>query len=95
MRASGTDGVPLAVEICFREGGQLEGCREASGSPGCWLLERGTGVYRAGRSEIRFGPGFAPHRYIQVRGAEAKLPGQSVYITGVTPFDRTLTFECA
>jgi hypothetical protein len=95
MRASGTDGVPLAVEICFREGGQLEGCREAPGSPGCWLLERGTGVYRAGRSEIRFGPGFAPHRYIQVRGAEPKLAGQSVYITGVTPFDRTLTFECA
>jgi hypothetical protein len=93
-RASGTKGVPLAIEIAFRDGGRFEGCREVAGSPGCWLLESGTGVYRTGRNEIRFGPGSAPHRYIQVRGAEPKLPGQSVYLTGFTPFDQTLTFEC-
>jgi hypothetical protein len=29
----------------------------------------------------------------QLRGAEAKLPGISVYVTGYTPFDRTLSFE--
>jgi hypothetical protein len=94
VRAGGTTGVPLAIEICFRDGGQLEGCRDVSASPGCWQLERGTGVYRAGGSEIRFGPGAAPHRYVQVRGAEPKLPGQCVYITGFTPFDQTLMFEC-
>lgn len=65
------------------------------GSPGSFLLESGMGVYRAGTGQITFGPGGAAHRYIQVRGAEPKLPAQSVYITGFTPFDRTLSFECS
>ena len=95
LRAGGTSGVPLAVEICFRDGGRLEGCRAIAGTPGSFLLEQGTGIYRAGASEIRFGPGAAAHQYTQVRGAEPKLPGLSVYVTGYTPFDRTLTFECA
>ncbi|MEP6914646.1 MAG: hypothetical protein ABJC89_03340, partial [Acidobacteriota bacterium] len=95
VRSSGTSGVPLAIEICFREGGRLEGCRPIAAAPGSFLLEAGTGIYRAGRSEIRFGPGAAPHQYTQVRGAEAKLPGLSVYLTGYTPFDRTIAFECA
>ena len=95
LQARGTSGVPLAVEICFREGGRLEGCRAVPGTSGSFLLEQGTAIYRAGRSEIRFSPGAAPHQYVQVRGAEPKLPGQSVYITGYTPFDRTILFECA
>ena len=57
------------------------------------LLAGGTGVYRAGKNFIRFGPGAAPHQYTELRGAEPKLPGQSVYITGFTPFDHTITLE--
>jgi hypothetical protein len=95
IQAGGTTGVPLAIEIAFRDGGRLEGCTPVSGSPGSFVLERGTGIYRAGRNEIRFGPGAAPHRYVQLRGAEPKLPGQSVYITGFTPFDQTLVFDCS
>ena len=95
VKATGTTGVPLAVEITFRDGGRLEGCTAVPGTPGSYVLEGGAGVYRAGKNEIRFGPGGAPHRYVQLRGAEPKLPGQSVYITGFTPFDRTLTFECS
>jgi hypothetical protein len=91
VRARGTTGVPLAIEIGFREGGALEGCRPVAGRPGCFLLECGTGVYRAGRSRIRFGPGLAAHGYVQLRGAEPKLPGDSVYLTGFTPFDETVT----
>ncbi len=94
MKATGTTGVPLAIEIAFREGGRLEGCTPVAGLPGSFVLERGSGVYRAGKNEIRFGPGGAPHRYVQLRGAEPKLPGQSVYITGFTPFDRAIAFEC-
>jgi hypothetical protein len=94
VRADGTAGVPLAVEIAFREGGRIEGCTPVAGAPGMFVLEQGSGTYRAGANEIRFGPGAAPHRYVQLRGAEPKLPGQSVYITGFTPFDRTLSFEC-
>ena len=95
LRAEGTTGVPLSVEICLREGGSLQGCRALNATPGSYILQDGTGTYRAGANEIRFGPGAAPHQYVQLRGAEPKLPGQSVYITGYTPFDRTLLFECA
>ncbi len=94
VRAGGTTGVPVAIELTFREGGQLEGCRPIAEMPGTFVLERGTGTYRVGRSEIRFGPGDAPHRYTQLRGAEARLPGLSVYITAFTPFDRTIGLEC-
>ncbi|MCX6636342.1 MAG: hypothetical protein NT090_14875, partial [Acidobacteria bacterium] len=58
-----------------------------------WLLEAGLAVYRVGDHAIRFGPGAASHRYVQVRGAESKLPGPSVYLTGLTPFDHTIRFE--
>ena len=94
IRAEGTAGVPLAVEICFREGGRLEGCRALRATPGSYVLPAGTATYRAGANQIRFGPGDAAHEYVQLRGAEPKLPGDSVYITGFTPFDRTVVFEC-
>jgi hypothetical protein len=95
LRADGTRGVPLAIELCFREGGQLNGCRPIPDAPGTFLLEQGRGTYRAGGQEIRFGPGGAPHRYVQLRGAEPRLPGLSVYVTGFTPFDGTILLECA
>ena len=94
LRADGTPGVPLAVEIGLRPGGELTGCTPVPGIADCHLLESGTGSYRQGSDVIRFGPGAAPHRYVQVRGAEPPLPGQSVYVTGYTPFDHTLLFEC-
>jgi hypothetical protein len=95
VQAAGTNGVPLAVEITFREGGELVGCRPLKDSPGVFLLERTSGMYRSGRNEIRFGPGRASHQYTQLRGAEPRLPGQSAYLTGFTPFDHTLTFDCS
>jgi hypothetical protein len=88
IQSSGTDNVPLAVEISFREGGKLEGC---DGN----LLRSGRASFRAGSGTIHFGPGRAEHRYTQVRGAEPQLPGQSVYLTGYTPFDHTIEFELA
>ena len=95
VHADGTSGVPVAVELCFRETGRLDGCRPIPGAPGTFLLDAGNGTYRAGRHQIRFGTGDAPHRYTQLRGAEARLPGLSVYITGYTPFDRTILLEGA
>jgi len=95
IRAEGTTGVPVAVEIGLRDGGTLQGVRGVKASPGTWVLPGGTGaIYRAGSNQIRFGPGAAAHEYVQVRGAEPPLPGERVYITGYTPFDRTLGFEC-
>lgn len=93
LAATGTKGVPVAVELGFRAGGEVVGCRGLAEEPGCLVCERGTGAYRVGADEIRFGPGAAPHRYVQVRGAEAKMPGVSVYVTGFTPFEHTLVLE--
>ena len=93
LRATGTPGVPFAVEIGLRPGGELTGCTPVAGVANSYLLESGTASYRHGADVIRFGPGAAPHRYVQVRGAEPALPGQSVYLTGYTPFDHTLVFE--
>jgi hypothetical protein len=91
LRSSGTPGVPLAVEISLREGGTLEGCRQVA--DGNFVLERAFATWRVGGDSIRFGPGAAPHLLTQLRGAEPRLPGQSVYITGYTPFDHTLQFD--
>jgi hypothetical protein len=94
VQSAGTHDVPLAIEINFREGGKLEGVAPVNQSPDSWLLSSGHATYRMGSDVIRFGPGFAEHSYVQVRGAEPKLPGPSAYITGITPFDRTIEFEC-
>ncbi len=93
--ADGTDEVPLAVEINLREGGKLEGCEPAPNVPDGWVLPAGYALYRAGGQAIRFGPGGAPHRWTQIRGGHPKLPGPSVYLTGYTPFDHTVTFTWA
>jgi hypothetical protein len=56
-----------------------------------FLLRAGTGRYRLGNDVISFGPGAAEHTYTQLRGALPKWEGQSVYITGLTPFQRTVS----
>ncbi len=93
VTGQGTKEVPVAIEINLREGGKLEGCVPAPKVDDGWILPERRAVYRVGANAIRFGPGAAPHRYTQVRGAQPKLPGPSVYITGFTPFDHTLEFE--
>ena len=95
VRSSGTNGVPLAIEVSLREGGTLEGCKPAPNAPDCWLLERDYATYKLGGGVMRIGPGAAPHLQTQLRGADAKLPGQSLYITGYTPFDRVVEFRFA
>ena len=94
LQSEGTADVPLAVEINFREGGRIEGCVKSEIAPDSWVLQGGQGVYRSAKNQIRFGPGICEHMYTQVRGAEAKLAGPSVYLTGFTPFDHTVDFEC-
>jgi hypothetical protein len=93
LQVGGAEGVPVAVEVNLREGGKLEGCEAAPRAPDVWLLAGQQARYRVGGDEIRFGPGLCQHRYTQVRMAEPKLPGPSVYLTGYSPFDHTLEFE--
>jgi len=96
LSAKGTDEVPLAVEIGFREGGSLEGCIPAPDvAAGGYILASGYGVYKSGANAIRFGPGRGEHAWTQLHTKTPKLPGDSVYLTALTPFEHTLTFEWA
>jgi hypothetical protein len=93
IEARGTDECPVSVEIGLGAGGKLEGCVPAPQVEKAWILESGKATLRAGDDTIRFGPGLREHSYTQVRGAEAKLPGECVYLCGYTPFDHTIEFE--
>ncbi|HVW07988.1 MAG TPA: hypothetical protein VHC90_05370 [Bryobacteraceae bacterium] len=86
-------GVPLAIEINLREGGRLEGCRAAPHAEDAWILDSGYAKYSVGGQSVRIGPGVAAHSLTQLRGADPKLPGVSIYLTGYTPFDRTVSIE--
>ncbi|MBP7141415.1 MAG: hypothetical protein KBA71_05865 [Opitutaceae bacterium] len=90
LELSGTDGVPVAVELAFRHGGRLEGVTPVKGIADAYLLKSGTGRYTVGDDSISFGPGQAGHTWTQLRGALPKWDGQSVYLTGLTPFKITL-----
>lgn len=92
IRALGTAGVPLAVEVVLREDAELRGVEAAPAGGKSFLLKNGFAEVRAGNSGFRFGPGLGRHAYTQVRGAEPKPPGQSVYLCGFTPFDHTVEF---
>ena len=91
IQSAGTPHVPVSIEIGLREGGQLTGCEPVG--PAAHILAGARATYRLGRDTITFGPGAAPHRYVEVRGAEPKLTCTSVYITGLTPFEHTIQFD--
>lgn len=91
--ARGTANVPVSLEINLRAGGELEGVVPAPQVEEAYLLRGGYATYRMGSDVIRIGPGQCEHAYTQVRGAQPKLPGPSLYITGYTPFEYTLSFQ--
>jgi hypothetical protein len=89
----GTANVPLAIELAFRHGGKLEGVDVLDDCANTHLLKTGAmGRYTFGGQTIVFGPGLAEHTNTHIRGALPKWDGQSVYLTGCTPFTTTCTF---
>lgn len=88
---TGTADVPVSVEFAFRAGGKLSGVEPVPHVADAYLLRSGTGRYTLGADVIEFGPGRVEHTYTQVRGALPKSDGQSVYLTGLTPFRATLS----
>ncbi len=90
---SGTDNVPVAIEMGFRSGGKLEGVVPVDGEQDAYILEKGFGKYTFDNNVIQFGPGKSEHTYVQLRGALPKLDLQCVYITGFTPFKIKLYFK--
>jgi hypothetical protein len=98
FEVGGHDRVPVTLELTFRRGGKLEGVEPGTTRQNLQFLRQGTGRYVVGNDVITFGPGQADHEMIGVGGApneagnaSSETGGYRVYITGFTPFQKTLT----
>jgi len=87
---SGTDNVPLAIELGFRKGGTLSNMQTIRDLTDAFLLKAERGTYQFAHDQIHFGPGHHVHTWTQLRGALPKLDADCVYITGFTPFQYRL-----
>jgi hypothetical protein len=88
----------VTIELTFRRDGELEGIEPGTRRPNVYFLRQGTGRFRVGNDVITFGPGQADHEMIRMEGASYETPQgplqpdrHRVYITGFTPFRKTLT----
>ncbi len=93
IRATGTTDVPLTIEINCREDATLDGVDKVG--PDVYRPHPGATAVsiNRGAQAIRVSPLPVAHNWYEVRGAEHKLPGPSIFLTGLTPFDVTLNFE--
>ena len=94
LNLGGTEGVPLALEITLRPGGLLTGDALAPlpDMPNAYLLGEGFATYEFAGRRVRIGPGFHHHTWTQLRGAEPRLQGVTLYLTDFTPLTKTLQF---
>ncbi|NRB47914.1 MAG: hypothetical protein HRU41_09610 [Saprospiraceae bacterium] len=90
IEVEGTDHVPVSMEMSFRPGGELSGTTTDKFVDDSFFLEEGMGQYKVGKDIITFGPGLATHKWATMRGMLPKQNGNSVYITGYTPFKHTI-----
>ncbi len=86
LEAQGTDNVPLAVEFSLREGTKIEGCEGK-----LWTVKEAR--LSTDRHHLSLTGGGCEHKYLEVRGAEPHLPGPAIFVTGYTPFRRTITIR--
>jgi hypothetical protein len=97
---TGSDKVPVTIELCFEGGGKLTGVTGPASGNDDYFLEEGYGRYEAGSDVIEFGPGTAAHRSIQglegemysTHSGNLRTQGLHVYLTGITPFEHKLLF---
>ncbi|MFD3578994.1 hypothetical protein [Streptomyces sp. NPDC058644] len=97
--------VPLALELCFRRGGELsgEGLEPVAGADDTYQLVRGEAVYTVGEDRITFGPGNGKggkqppvvdpgERYTWMKGSLTP-DGIRVLITGRSPLTYRMTLR--
>lgn len=88
---SGTDGVPVSLELIFRPNGGLFGVEAHFAKPNAYELTGDSATYTQGTDIIHFGPGKIEHEAVQLRGALPPMEAPTVYITGFTPFKHRIT----
>ncbi|MBD2757793.1 hypothetical protein [Spirosoma validum] len=89
IQMTGTDGVPVALELIFRPGGSFTGVTKLPNRDNTYLLAD-SGTYTVQNDTITFGPGLMLHKGVQLRGALPAMDAPTVYLTGFTPFQHTL-----
>lgn len=88
---SGTDGVPVSLELIFRPGGKLTGVMPHPVKPNAFHFKEPTGTYTLGNDTLQFAGGKMEHKGTQLRGGLPAMDAPSVYVTGFTPFKHTIT----
>ena len=90
IEVEGTENVPVSLELSFRKSGALAGVTVDKDLNDVYFLADDYGEYQVENDVIRFGPGKVEHRWAQMRGQLPKMEGNSVYLTGYTPFKHTI-----
>lgn len=94
IRSTGTEPVPMTIEIAFRPGGTLEGVRPVPNATDSFLIDGPEARYRVGKDVIHVSPGLSDHYWTrEMRYIEAKLPGPTLYLCGFSPMDHTIKFR--
>ena len=93
IEITGTEGVPVALELIFRAGGLLAGVVKHPKKENAYLFSDESGSYTVGADTIQFGPGKSEHKGVQLRGSLPAMDTPTVYLTGFTPFHHTLTLS--
>jgi hypothetical protein len=91
IEITGTDGVPVSVELIFREGGEFQNVVLVTAEKDTYLLQTDeVGTYTFKNDRLTFGPGLAEHKGVLLRGALPRMSAPTVYLTGFTPFKHTI-----
>ncbi|GAB3898219.1 hypothetical protein GCM10028803_17330 [Larkinella knui] len=90
IQITGTENIPVSVELIFRSGGTLAGVTKHPTRPNAHLLSGQSGTYTVQNDTITFGPGKALHKGVVLRGALPPVEAPTVYLTGFTPFQHTI-----
>jgi hypothetical protein len=93
IQITGTENVPVSVELVFRAGGTLAGVMKHPTRANSHLLQGDSGSYTVQNDTITFGPGKALHKGVVLRGALPPMDAPTVYLTGFTPFQHTIKFS--
>ena len=91
IEITGTDSVPVSMELIFREGGEFKNVEPVTADKDTYLLKTAEeGTFTLKNDTLTFGPGLAQHKGIQLRGALPRMSAPTVYLTGFTPFRHTI-----
>ena len=100
IEVNGTENVEVTVDLCFKDGGRIEGLLQKENEKD-FILKGGFAKYTFAGDTIEVGPGKQEHTNINRLDGEVysthfgsiKGEGQHLYITGLVPFRHSMTIR--